>query len=115
SSAGSVQMSQDGEADSVGLRTPGVILYRLESEKNSRTSGILAVIAPKPIVSTDIPSSTIIYQDAPSTSTSQTTQETPSPVIPLSVEEANHNIEVAYMDNNSSFGIPILKPSSEES
>ncbi|GJX17420.1 mediator of RNA polymerase II transcription subunit 14 [Tanacetum coccineum] len=39
SSAGFVQMSQDGEADFVGLHTPGdKILYLLESEKNSRTS-----------------------------------------------------------------------------
>nr|GFC00651.1 mediator of RNA polymerase II transcription subunit 14 [Tanacetum cinerariifolium] len=37
--AGSVQTSQYGEADFVGLRTPGdKILYWLESENNSRTS-----------------------------------------------------------------------------
>nr|GFC95602.1 mediator of RNA polymerase II transcription subunit 14 [Tanacetum cinerariifolium] len=37
--AGSVQMSQYGEADFVGLRTPGdKLLYWLESENNSRTS-----------------------------------------------------------------------------
>ncbi|GJV98917.1 retrovirus-related pol polyprotein from transposon TNT 1-94 [Tanacetum coccineum] len=74
-----------------------------------------AVIASEPTVSTGTPSSTIIDQDAPSTSTSQTTQETPSLVIPLGVEEADHDIEVAHMDNNSSFGIPIPEPSSEES
>ncbi|GJS73008.1 retrovirus-related pol polyprotein from transposon TNT 1-94 [Tanacetum coccineum] len=61
------------------------------------------------------PSSITIDQDAPSTSTSQTTQETPSPFIPLGVEEADHDIEVAHMDNNSSFGNPIPKPSPEES
>ncbi|GJT72657.1 retrovirus-related pol polyprotein from transposon TNT 1-94 [Tanacetum coccineum] len=55
-----------------------------------------AVIAPEPAVSTDTPSSTTIDQDAPSTSTSQTTQETPSPVISLGVEEADHDIEVAH-------------------
>ncbi|GKD93984.1 retrovirus-related pol polyprotein from transposon TNT 1-94 [Tanacetum coccineum] len=74
-----------------------------------------AVIAPEPAVSTGTPSSTTIDQDAPSTSTSQTTQEIPSPVIPLDVEEVYHNIEVAHMDNNSYFGIPIPEPSSEES
>nr|GEY63459.1 retrovirus-related Pol polyprotein from transposon TNT 1-94 [Tanacetum cinerariifolium] len=42
-----------------------------------------AVIAPEPTITTGIPSSTTIDQDAPSTSTSQTNQETPSPVIPL--------------------------------
>nr|GEY85833.1 retrovirus-related Pol polyprotein from transposon TNT 1-94 [Tanacetum cinerariifolium] len=51
----------------------------------------------------------------PSTSTSQTTQKIPSLVIPLGVEEADHDIEVAYMDNNSSFGILIPEPSFKES
>ncbi|GJT61718.1 putative reverse transcriptase domain-containing protein [Tanacetum coccineum] len=59
---------------------------------------VLAVIAPKPVVSTGTPSSTTIDQDAPSSSTSQTTQETPPPVIPLGVEEADHDIEVAHCD-----------------
>ncbi|GJS83429.1 retrovirus-related pol polyprotein from transposon TNT 1-94 [Tanacetum coccineum] len=72
------------------------------------------VIAPEPVVSTGTPSLTIIDQDAPSTSTSQTTLETLSPVIPLGVEEADHDIKVAHMDNNSSFDIPIPEPSSEE-
>ncbi|GJY02690.1 hypothetical protein Tco_0360842 [Tanacetum coccineum] len=73
------------------------------------------VVAPEPIVSTGMPSSTTIDQDAPSTSTSQTTQETPSPVNPLGIEEAYHDIKVAHMNNNSSFDIPILEPSFEES
>ncbi|GKE49914.1 hypothetical protein Tco_1481172 [Tanacetum coccineum] len=73
------------------------------------------VIAPEPTVSTGIPSSTIIDQDAPSTSTSQTNQETPSPVIPLGVEEANHDIEISHMDNNPYVDFLIPKPSSEES
>ncbi|GKA61810.1 retrovirus-related pol polyprotein from transposon TNT 1-94 [Tanacetum coccineum] len=57
-----------------------------------------ADLATEPVVSTDTPSSTIIDQDASSTSTSQTTPET-SHVIPLSIEEADHDIEVAHMDN----------------
>ncbi|GJX73789.1 probable beta-1,4-xylosyltransferase IRX14 [Tanacetum coccineum] len=73
------------------------------------------VIAPEPAVSTGTPSSTTIDQDAPSTSTSQTNQETPSPVIPLGVEEADHDIEVAHMDNNPFVDFPIPEPSSEES
>ncbi|GJU74800.1 retrovirus-related pol polyprotein from transposon TNT 1-94 [Tanacetum coccineum] len=73
------------------------------------------VIAPKPDVSTGTPSSTTINQDAPSTSTSQTNQETPSPVIPLSVEEADHDIEVSPMDNNPYVDFPIPEPSFEES
>nr|GEZ80895.1 retrovirus-related Pol polyprotein from transposon TNT 1-94 [Tanacetum cinerariifolium] len=72
-------------------------------------------IAPEHVVSTGTPSSTTINQDAPSISTSQTTQETPSLVISLCVEEAYHDIEVAHMDTNSSFGILIPEINSEES
>ncbi|GJY25973.1 retrovirus-related pol polyprotein from transposon TNT 1-94, partial [Tanacetum coccineum] len=67
-----------------------------------------------PVVLTGTPSSTIIDQDAPSTSTSQTNQETPSLVISLNVEEAN-DIEVAHMGNNPYVYFPTPKPSSEES
>ncbi|GKA20701.1 retrovirus-related pol polyprotein from transposon TNT 1-94 [Tanacetum coccineum] len=49
------------------------------------------------------------------TSTSQITPETPSPVIPLGVEEADHDIEVAHTDNNPFVEFPIPEPSSEES
>ncbi|GJU98238.1 hypothetical protein Tco_1327509 [Tanacetum coccineum] len=73
------------------------------------------VIALEPAVSTGTPSSTIIDQDAPSTSTSQTNQETLTPVIPLGVEEADHDIEVAHMDNNPYVDFLIPEPSSEES
>ncbi|GJZ90292.1 retrovirus-related pol polyprotein from transposon TNT 1-94 [Tanacetum coccineum] len=71
---------------------------------------IPAVIAPEPDVSTGTPSSTTINQDAPSTNTSQTPPETSSPVIPLGVEEADHHIEVAHMDNNPFVEFPILEP-----
>ncbi|GJY10810.1 retrovirus-related pol polyprotein from transposon TNT 1-94 [Tanacetum coccineum] len=74
-----------------------------------------AVISPKPAVSTGTPSSMTIDQDAPSTSTSQTPPETPSSVIPLGVEEADHDIEVAHMDNNPFVEFLIPEPSSEES
>ncbi|GKD07021.1 hypothetical protein Tco_1186706, partial [Tanacetum coccineum] len=74
-----------------------------------------AVIAPKPDVLTGTPSSMTIDQDPPSTSTSQTNQETPSPVIPLGVEEADHDIKVAHMDNNPYVDFLIPGPSFEES
>ncbi|GJV13771.1 hypothetical protein Tco_1355312 [Tanacetum coccineum] len=73
------------------------------------------VIAPEPAISTGTPSSTTIDQDAPSLSTSQTTPKTPSPIIPLSVEEADHDIEVAHMDNNPYVDFLIPEPSFEES
>ncbi|GKB13260.1 retrovirus-related pol polyprotein from transposon TNT 1-94, partial [Tanacetum coccineum] len=76
---------------------------------------VLEVAAPEPAVSTDTPSSTSVDQDEPSPSTSQTPHESPSQVIPPSVEEADHDIEVAHMDNNPYFGLPIPKPSSKES
>ncbi|GKF10129.1 hypothetical protein Tco_0048055 [Tanacetum coccineum] len=52
------------------------------------------------VVSTGTPSSTRIDQDTPYTSTSQTIQEAQSHVIPTSVEEDDHGIEVAHMDND---------------
>ncbi|GKB64762.1 hypothetical protein Tco_0920948, partial [Tanacetum coccineum] len=76
---------------------------------------VLAVIAPEPAISTGTPFSTTIDQDAPSSSTSQTTQETPSLVIPLGVKEVDHDIEVAHMYINPFVEFPIPKPSFEES
>ncbi|GJZ53623.1 hypothetical protein Tco_0608508 [Tanacetum coccineum] len=64
------------------------------------TTNLSAAIAQEPVVSTGTPSSTRIDQDTPSTSTSQTTQEEQSHVIPTSVEEDDHGIEVAHMDND---------------
>ncbi|GKB73832.1 hypothetical protein Tco_0935244 [Tanacetum coccineum] len=54
------------------------------------------VVALVPAVSTGSPSSTIVDQDAPSPSNSQTTPKTQPPVIPNDVEEDNHDIEVAW-------------------
>nr|GFA38535.1 hypothetical protein [Tanacetum cinerariifolium] len=76
---------------------------------------VLAVIALEPAVSTYTPSSTTIDQDAPSTSTSQTTPETPSLIIRLSVEEDDHDIKVAHMNNNHYVDFLILEPSFKES
>ncbi|GKA23928.1 retrovirus-related pol polyprotein from transposon TNT 1-94 [Tanacetum coccineum] len=73
------------------------------------------VAAPEPVVSTGTPSSTLVDQDAPSPSTSQTPQESPSHVISPGAKESDHGIEVAHMDNDLSFGIPIQEPSSEKS
>ncbi|GJS80690.1 retrovirus-related pol polyprotein from transposon TNT 1-94 [Tanacetum coccineum] len=68
---------------------------------------IAEVVAPEPAVSTGSPSSTTVNQDAPCLSTSQTSPETQSPVISNIVEEENHDLDVAYMNNNLFFGIPI--------
>ncbi|GJU34136.1 retrovirus-related pol polyprotein from transposon TNT 1-94 [Tanacetum coccineum] len=67
------------------------------------------VVAPVPAVSTGLPSSTNVDQDALSPSNSQTTPETQPPDIPNDVEEGNHDIEVAHM------GIPIPEVHSDQS
>nr|GFC26232.1 hypothetical protein [Tanacetum cinerariifolium] len=68
---------------------------------------IAEVVAPKPAASTGSPSSTIVDQDAPSPSNSQTTPETQSSIIPNDVEDDNHDLDVAHMNNDPFFGIPI--------
>ncbi|GKE94275.1 retrovirus-related pol polyprotein from transposon TNT 1-94, partial [Tanacetum coccineum] len=67
---------------------------------------IAEVVAPEPAASTGSPSSTIVDQNAPSPSNSQTTPETQSPVISNHIEEENHDLF---------FGIPILENNSEAS
>ncbi|GKB87788.1 integrase, catalytic region, zinc finger, CCHC-type containing protein, partial [Tanacetum coccineum] len=76
---------------------------------------IAKVVAPEPAVSTDSPSSTIIDQDAPSPSNSQTTPETQSPAISNDIEEENHDLDVAHMNNDPFFSIPILENDSKAS
>ncbi|GKD18159.1 retrovirus-related pol polyprotein from transposon TNT 1-94, partial [Tanacetum coccineum] len=76
---------------------------------------IAEVVALEPAASTDSPSSTTVDQDAPSSSNSQTTPETQSPVIPNDVEEDNHDLDVAHMNNDPFFGIQILENNSKAS
>ncbi|GKD60729.1 retrovirus-related pol polyprotein from transposon TNT 1-94, partial [Tanacetum coccineum] len=76
---------------------------------------VAEVVAPKPAESTDSPSSTTIDQDAPCPSKSQTSPETQSHVIPNDVEEDNHDLDVAHMNNDPFFGIPIPEHDSEAS
>ncbi|GJR50337.1 retrovirus-related pol polyprotein from transposon TNT 1-94 [Tanacetum coccineum] len=53
--------------------------------------------------------------NAPSPSNSQTTPDTQSPVIPNDVEEGNHDLDVAHMNNDPFFGIPIPENDSKAS
>nr|GEU42968.1 putative ribonuclease H-like domain-containing protein [Tanacetum cinerariifolium] len=76
---------------------------------------IANVIPPVQAASTGSLFSTIVDQDAPSPSKSQTTPETQSFVIPQDVEEDIHDIEVAHMGNDPLFGIPIPKVTSAQS
>ncbi|GJX71871.1 retrovirus-related pol polyprotein from transposon TNT 1-94 [Tanacetum coccineum] len=73
------------------------------------------VVAPVLVVSTGSPSSTTVDQDAPSPSNSQTIPKTHYPIIPNDVEEDNHDLDVAHMNNNSFFGILIPENDSEAS
>nr|GEZ90406.1 hypothetical protein [Tanacetum cinerariifolium] len=73
------------------------------------------VVAPKPAVSTGLPSSKTVDQDAPSTSNSQTSPETQSPIIYNDVEEDNHDLDIAHMNNDPFFGISIPENVSEAS
>ncbi|GKB99082.1 retrovirus-related pol polyprotein from transposon TNT 1-94, partial [Tanacetum coccineum] len=76
---------------------------------------ITEVVAPEPAASTGSPSSTIVDQDAPSPSNSQTTPKTQSPIIPNDVEEDNHDLDVAHMNNDQYFGILIPEVPSDQS
>nr|GEV26001.1 retrovirus-related Pol polyprotein from transposon TNT 1-94 [Tanacetum cinerariifolium] len=70
---------------------------------------IAEVVAPEPVASTGLPSLKTVDQDAPSPSNSQTTPETQSPIIPIDVEEDNHDLDVAHVNNDLFFGISILE------
>ncbi|GKB63551.1 retrovirus-related pol polyprotein from transposon TNT 1-94 [Tanacetum coccineum] len=72
-------------------------------------------LAPEPVASTNSPFSTTVDQDAPSPSNSQTTPETQSPVISNDVEEDNHDLDVAHMNNDPFFSIPIPENDSKSS
>nr|GEV90513.1 hypothetical protein [Tanacetum cinerariifolium] len=76
---------------------------------------IAEVIPPVHANLTGSPSSTMVDQDAPSTSKSHTTTEIQSSVIPQDVGDDNLDMEVAHMWNDSLFGVPILEVTSTQS
>nr|GEZ85596.1 copia protein [Tanacetum cinerariifolium] len=73
------------------------------------------VVTPELAESTGSPSSTIVDQDTPSPSKSQTTPETQPHVIPQDVEEDNHDIGVADIGNDLLFCMIILDVASDQS
>nr|GEU64113.1 retrovirus-related Pol polyprotein from transposon TNT 1-94 [Tanacetum cinerariifolium] len=109
--------------------TPATISSGLVPKATSSTPFVPPVNPPAPEViapidevvslelakSTGSPSSTIVDQDAPSPSKSQTTLETQPLVIPQDVQEDNHDIEVAHMGNDPLFGMTILEVASDQS
>nr|GEV55124.1 integrase, catalytic region, zinc finger, CCHC-type, peptidase aspartic, catalytic [Tanacetum cinerariifolium] len=70
---------------------------------------IAEVVALEPAASTRSPSSTTVDQDAPSPSNSKTTPKTQYPLILNDVEEDNHDLDAAHMNNDLFFGISVLK------
>ncbi|GJX11618.1 hypothetical protein Tco_0201477 [Tanacetum coccineum] len=82
---------------------------------SSVVSPVLIAAAPLPTDTTGTPSSTIIDDDAPSGSTSPTTQEIQIPVIHQGVEEQIQGIQNAQFDNAPLIHNLTPDPSSEES
>ncbi|GKF03212.1 hypothetical protein Tco_0030135, partial [Tanacetum coccineum] len=76
---------------------------------------IAEVVTPESAISTNSPSSTTVDQDKPSPSNTQTTPETQYPIISDDVEEENHDLDVAQINNDLFFGIPIPENDSEVS
>ncbi|GJY32067.1 integrase, catalytic region, zinc finger, CCHC-type containing protein [Tanacetum coccineum] len=73
---------------------------------------VLHSLLPVPTDLTGSPFSTLVDQDAPSPSTSQTPQESQSLVASPGVEEQFYDIDVAHLDNDPFFGVPIPEPNS---
>nr|GFC26442.1 integrase, catalytic region, zinc finger, CCHC-type, peptidase aspartic, catalytic [Tanacetum cinerariifolium] len=73
------------------------------------------VIPPVNADLTGLPSSTMVEQDAPSTSNSTTPTETQSSVIPPDVGDDNLDMEVAHLGSDPLVGIPIPEINSEQS
>ncbi|GJS85353.1 hypothetical protein Tco_0751894 [Tanacetum coccineum] len=71
-----------------------LIFDKYFNPQSSVVSLVLVAAAPRPADPTGIPSLTIIDQDAPSPSTSQTPQEIQTPVTPSGVEEHFHDMKL---------------------
>nr|GEZ54586.1 hypothetical protein [Tanacetum cinerariifolium] len=71
---------------------------------------IVEVIPPVNADSTSFPSSTMVEQDAPSTSNSTTPTETQSSIIPQDVGDDNLDIEVAHMGSDPLFVPEAIAP-----
>nr|GFA11944.1 hypothetical protein [Tanacetum cinerariifolium] len=76
---------------------------------------ISEVIPPGYVDSIGSPSSTMVEQDAPSTSNSPAPTETQSLVFPQDVGDDNLDMEVAYTRNDPLFGVPIPEVTSAQS
>nr|GFB22657.1 hypothetical protein [Tanacetum cinerariifolium] len=85
---------------------------------NQAPEDIAPIVEVIPLVNVDLtvlPSSTMVEQDAPSTSNSATPTKTQSSVIPQDVGDDNLDMEVAHMGSDPLVGIPIPDINSEQS
>nr|GFB27620.1 retrovirus-related Pol polyprotein from transposon TNT 1-94 [Tanacetum cinerariifolium] len=85
---------------------------------NQAPEAIAPIVEVIPPVNADLtcsPSSTMVEQDAPSTSNSTTPTETQSSVIPQDVGDDGLDMEVAHMGSDPLVGIPIPEINSEQS
>ncbi|GKD03923.1 retrovirus-related pol polyprotein from transposon TNT 1-94 [Tanacetum coccineum] len=89
----------------------GILCYPTNDSENL----VAEVVALEPDALTGSPSSTTVDQDTPSPSNSQRTPETQSSVISNDIEEENHDLYVAHMNNDPFFGIPIPENNSKAS
>ncbi|GJS42122.1 retrovirus-related pol polyprotein from transposon TNT 1-94 [Tanacetum coccineum] len=76
------------------------------SSFNTSIAPIAEVIAPEPAVKQLVPPTQQLLTKKHHTSNSQTTPKTQSPVISNDVEEENHDLDIAHMNNDPFFGIP---------
>nr|GFC55584.1 integrase, catalytic region, zinc finger, CCHC-type, peptidase aspartic, catalytic [Tanacetum cinerariifolium] len=82
----------------------GALCYPINDSENLAIAPIAEVIPSGYVDSTASPSSTMVEQDAPSTSNSPIPTETQSSVIPQDVGDDNLDMEVAHMGNDPLFG-----------
>nr|GEW83822.1 hypothetical protein [Tanacetum cinerariifolium] len=90
--------------------TPGTISSGLPNVGNQALEVIAPIAEVIPPVHADLKGSsslTTVYQDAPSTSKTHTTTEIQSSVIPQDVGDDNLDMDVAHMENDPLFGVPI--------
>ncbi|GJZ40874.1 retrovirus-related pol polyprotein from transposon TNT 1-94 [Tanacetum coccineum] len=94
--------------------------YKFQDQENSEDifsfgSALEDFICVLFVLDRNILVSLITYKDAPSPSNSQTLPKTQSLIISNNVEEENHDLDVAHMNNDPFFGIPIPENNFESS
>nr|GEV18428.1 hypothetical protein [Tanacetum cinerariifolium] len=94
----------------------GALCYPINDSENLRKLQLKAnIVAPELAASTDLPSTPTVDQDTPSPSNSQTTPKSQSPIIYNDVEEDNHELDIAHMNNDPFFAILIPADPSNQS